>query len=651
MPLRQKLFFIIGIMTLVPLLILQFGVVSQIESDLQKRITAELHEKLGNMADELKALIENQKALAAGLAEVPIIKDFSGISVAKDDNRYHDRVRELQEYFANFQQKVKTIQAMRFIDKKGKTLVKVKEGRRIEPELLDKDKGRYYVADQSSRPFFKNAIDDQIGVYVSDFELGLVQINADFCPSMVRYSVPIRDDLTDLEGLLIINMWGTRIDETVLSAMSGFNGKAYVVEVNNNNVSRDGIYLFHEDNNQRFANQLGSNFKFSADVGVDNWNSIRKKNKPGFMLLDDGRMYFYLNYSPYEDDRSNWMLVIETAYDTVFAPIEKLRNTIWLLGGVLLVLSLLIARWVADRLATPVQELAVTIEQYADGDESARYLDGGRNDEVGIVGRAFNYLCGSLERTRGERDKAERAARQSDRLAAVGQMAAGIGHEINNPLMNIMSLAKLVEDSVDGHEKSDLIKSDLHTLREEGERCARIVQGILKFARASEPTYEKFMLDTLLRDTVDLLRHRADTSSIDVSMDLMKGLSIQGDPNQLQQVLVNILLNAIHASASGSAINVALFTDGDYAVVEISDRGEGIEEKDMPHIFNPFFSTKPEGEGTGLGLSVSYGIIKKHDGEILLESEKGKGTCVRIRLPFGVDDSRFNKLENDAGGD
>jgi len=650
MPLRQKLFFIIGIMTLVPLLILQFGVVSQIEADLQERITAELHEKLGNMADELKGLIENQKSLAAGLAEVPIIKDFSGISVAQDDSRYHDSVRDLQEYFANFQQKVKTIQAMRFIDKKGKTLVKVKEGRRIEPELLDKDKGRYYVADQSSRPFFKNAVDDQIGVYVSDFELGRVQMDADFCPSMVRYSVPIRDDLTDLEGLLIINMWGTRIDETVMSAMSGFDGKAYVVEVNQNNLSRDGIYLFHEDNNQRFANQLGSNFKFSADIGVDNWNSIRKKGKPGFMLLDDGRMYFYLNYSPYEDDRSNWMLVIETAYDTVFAPIEKLRNTIWLLGGVLLVLSLLIARWVADRLATPVQELAITIEQYADGDQSARYMDGGRNDEVGIVGRAFNYLCGSLERTRSERDKAERAARQSDRLAAVGQMAAGIGHEINNPLMNIMSLAKLVEDSVDGHEKSDLIKSDLHTLREEGERCARIVQGILKFARASEPTYEKFMLDTLLMDTVDLLRHRADTSSVEVRTDLMKGLSIQGDPNQLQQVLVNIFLNAIHASASGSVIDVVLRADGDYAVIEVSDHGEGIEEKDMPHIFNPFFSTKPEGEGTGLGLSVSYGIIKKHDGEILLESEKGKGTCVRIRLPFGVDDSTSYKLESGAGG-
>lgn len=646
MPLRQKLFFIIGIMTLVPLLILQFGVVSQIEADLQKRITAELHEKLSNMAAELSTLVENQKDLAAGLAEVPILKNFSTVSVANEDAYYHERVRDLQEYFVNFQRKVRTIQAMRFVDKTGKTLVKVKEGQRIEPELLDKERGRYYVADQSNRPFFKNALDDQIGVYVSNFELGLVQVNADFCPSMVRYSVPIRDDLTDLEGLLIINMWGTRIDDTVMSAMSGFDGKAYVVEVNNKNKARDGIYLFHEDNNQRFANQLNTDFRFTSDLGSDNWNTIRAKDKPGYMLLDDGRMYFYLNYSPYEDDRASWMLVIETAYDTVFAPIEKLRNTIWLLSGVLLLLSLLIARWVADRLATPVQELAETITHYADGDETARYLDGGRSDEVGIVGRSFNYLCGSLERTRQQRDKAERAVRQSDRLAAVGQMAAGIGHEINNPLMNIMSLARLVEESIGEHDKSELIKADLRTLQEEGERCARIVQGILKFARVSEPRHEEFMLDALLEDTVDLLRHRADSSSVKIVMQLEKGLSIQGDANQLQQVFVNILLNAIYASAEGGNINLVLFTDNDDAVIEITDEGAGIAKKDMSDVFNPFFSTKPEGEGTGLGLSVSYGIIKKHDGEITLESKEGKGTCVKIRLPFGVNIAMQNNSKN-----
>jgi len=635
MPLRQKLFFIIGIMTLIPLLILQFGVVSRIEADLQERITAELHEKLRNMADELDTLIDSQKSLAAGIAEIPILQDFSFVSVANEDTNYDDRAQALQDYFVNFQRKVGTIQAMRYVDWTGKTLVKVKEGKRIEPELLDRIKGRYYVADQSKRPFFKKAIEDDVEVYVSDFELGQVQVNADFCPSMVRYSVPIRDELTDLEGLLIINMWGTRIDETVLSAMSGFSGKAYVVEVNENIKSRDGIYLFHEDNNQRFSNQLGTSFRFSSDIEQANWDKIKGKSEPGYMLLDDGRMYFYSRYSPYGEGRASWMLVIETAYDTVFAPIEKMRISIWLLVVVLLVLSLLIARWAADKLAKPVQELATTIKHYADGDETARYSDGGRSDEVGVVGRAFNYLCGSLERTRNERDKAERAVRQSDRLAAVGQMAAGIGHEINNPLMNIMSLARLIESSVDEQGKAELIKSDLHTLQEEGARCARIVQGILKFARASEPSYEQFMIDVLLEDTIELLHHRADANSISFETKFEKGLAIQGDPNQLQQVLVNIILNAIHASKSGNVITLRLYSDGDYAVIEVADQGVGISENDMSHIFNPFFSTKPEGEGTGLGLSVSYGIIKKHDGEISLESEVGKGTCVSIRLPFG----------------
>ena len=647
MPLRQKLFFIIGIMTLVPLLILQFGVVSKIETDLEKRITAELHEKLKNMADELDTLINSQMSLAAGLAEVPILQEFSGIAVTNEGSHYDERARALQDYFIKFQRKVTTIQAMRYVDWTGKTLVKVKEGISIEPELLDKDNGRYFVADQSSRPFFKNALDDDVDVYVSDFELGQVQVNADFCPSMVRYTVPIRDEFFDLEGLLIINMWGTRIDETVMSAMSGFDGKVYVVEVNEKVKSRDGIYLFHEDSNQRFANQLGTSFRLSSDIGEDNWKKIRNDKEPGYMLLDDGRMYFYSQYSPYKDGRSSWMLVIETAYDTVFAPVKQLRSSIWLLLVVLLVLSLLIARWAADKLAKPVQELATKIKQYADGDESARYSDGGRSDEVGIVGRAFNYLCGSLEQTRQQRDKAERAARQSDRLAAVGQMAAGIGHEINNPLMNIMSLARLVETSIGEHDKAELIKSDLNTLQEEGARCARIVQGILKFARASEPRFEQFMLDVLLEDTIELLRHRADAEQIKFEVQLQKGLSIQGDPNQLQQVLVNIILNAIHASNEGGVITVSLVSDGEFAVIEVTDLGKGIAEQDMTSVFNPFFSTKPEGEGTGLGLSVSYGIIKKHDGEISLESEVDQGTCVRIRLPFG----NIDNLTSNSGGD
>ena len=632
MPLRQKLFLILGVMTLVPLLILQFGVVEQIEADLERRIAAELQGKLSKLGVELDTLIKSQKALAAGLAQAPVLQDFSGVSADTDDSHYDDMALAVQDFFYNYQQQIKNIQALRFMDNEGKTLVKVKEGHHIEPQLFDDERGRYYVADQSARPFYKAAVKDPGRVYVSDFELGQVQKDADFCPAMMRYSVPIRNGLNEIEGMVVLNMWGTRIDEAVKAAISGYTGKAYIVEVNDK-PHRDGIYLFHEDSAQRFANQLGTNYRFSNELGEEHWQRVRTANAPGYMLMDDGRMFFYQHYSPYQDKRSNWVLLIETSYDEVFAPIKKIRSTIWLLLGVLLVLSLLMARWVAARLASPVQDLAQTITRYADGESTARYRDKERLDEIGVVGKAFNYLCGTLERTRDERDKAVQSVCQSERLAAVGQMAAGIGHEINNPLMNIMSLAKLVEESAEQYNDEE-IKADLKTLQDEGARCARIVQGILKFARASEPSYECFELGILMNDTIHLLKHRADAASLTINADIDDGIEMQGDPNQLQQVFVNIILNAIHASNAGGAIKVMVCQQGDKALIDIGDQGKGIPEKEISRVFNPFYSTKPEGQGTGLGLAVSYGIVNKHGGSITIQSKENEGTCVRIVLPL-----------------
>jgi two-component system NtrC family sensor kinase len=632
MPLRQKLFLILGMMTLVPLLILQFGVVEQIEADLERRITAELHGKLGKLGVELDTLIESQKSLTAGLAEAPVLRDFSRMMVGSDDSHYDDMVQAVQNFFYNYQQQIGNIQALRFLDNEGKTVVKVKEGHRVVPQLFDDKRGRYYIADQSNRPFYKAAVKDPSSVYVSDFELGQVQKDADFCPAMIRYSVPIRNDVNEVEAMVIINMWGTRIDEAVKSAISGYTGKAYIVEVNDKPY-RDGIYLFHEDAEQRFANQLGSNYRFSNEIGNEHWQRVRSAAAPGYMLMDDGRMFFYQHYSPYQDKRSRWVLLIETSHDEVFAPIKKIRATIWLLLAMLLVLSLLMARWVASRLARPVQDLAQTITRYADGESTARYRHNERLDEVGLVGKAFNYLCSTLERTRDERDKAVQSVCQSERLAAVGQMAAGIGHEINNPLMNIMSLAKLIEESVDQYDDEE-VKADLKTLHDEGERCARIVQGILKFARASEPSYENFVLGVLMNDTMRLLKHRADAAELTIDADIEEDIEMQGDPNQLQQVFVNVILNAIHASYPGGTIKVKVCRQADKALIEIGDQGKGISEQEVPRVFNPFYSTKPEGQGTGLGLAVSYGIVNKHGGTISIESKENKGTCVRMVLPL-----------------
>ena len=642
MQLRQKFFLILTLLTAVPLLILLFGVVDQIESEVRTQTEKELHISLDNMADEISLILDNQKSIARGLAHVPAVRQFSAIAnkpLGSDTNiqEYQRRAEELEQFFLNYAHVVPTIQALRFIDNQGKTLVKVKEGKPIEAKLFDNRYKRFYITDQSAKNFFKYTVSAKQDVVMSDFELGQVTEDADFCPAMVRYAATVKDEVDREEGLLVVNMWGTRIDSTIEASLGGYPGHAFVVEINDG-TPRDGIYLYHRDTDKRFGNQLKSQYRFTNEITAEEWQQIKASRERGSMYLDDGRMLFYRTLAPFQSRPSTtWLLLIEADSKTVFAPIENMRRSIWLLLGLLLVISLLISVWAAWQLAQPVHELADVITRYADGDHSIRYQDK-RKDEIGIAGKAFNYLTSSLEKAEQERDKAEQQVRQSERLASVGQLAAGIGHEINNPLMNIMSLAALVEESVKGDEQ---VKSDLQLLQKEGQRCARIVQGILSFARENKPDYREFNMAELVDETLALLQHRVESADITVVTDQETDLYMTGDMNQLQQVLVNIILNAVQASKAGGKIHIKSYKDIDYIAVEIIDSGAGISPDAFNKVFDPFFTTKKEGEGTGLGLSVSYGIVKHHGGTIHIENSPEAGLRVVILLPFNA------SLEND----
>lgn len=636
MQLRHKFFLILSLLTAVPLLILLFGVVDRAETEVRQQTEKELHVTLDKMADEIKLILDNQKAIARGLAHVPAVQQFSAMVNKKvgqtiSAKEYQRRADELEQFFLNYAHVVPSIQALRFIDNNGKTLVKVKEGKAIEPKNYDPAYHRFYVADQSSKTFYRYTLATKKDVVMSDFELGRVTLDApDFCPAMVRYSAMVRDELEREDGMLVVNMWGTRLDSTVEASLGGYPGNAYVVEINDGS-ERDGIYLYHPETPKRFGNQLESNYRFTNDVTPEEWEIIKANRTRGSLYREDGRMLFFRSLSPFETrPNTTWLLVIETDSHTVFASIENMRHSIWLLLGVLLVISLLISVWAAWRLAQPVHDLANVITRYADGEHQTRYQDK-RSDEIGIAGKAFNYLTASLKKAETERDKAERQARQSERLASVGQLAAGIGHEINNPLMNIMSLAALIEQSVKQDEQA---ASDLKLLQKEGKRCARIVQGILSFARETEPDYREFDMSELIEETLSLVQHRIETAEITMITDLQQHLNMTGDMNQLQQVLVNIILNAVQASSAGGSIHIKSYKSIDYVAVEIIDTGTGIDEKQMTKVFDPFFTTKQEGEGTGLGLSVSYGIVKHHGGTIHLENNQSAGLKVVILLPF-----------------
>ena len=366
MQLRVKFFIVLALLTSIPLLVLLFGVVDRMEQEVQARTEIELHTTLDKMADELDLIINNQKAIANGLSRIPAIKEFASVAY-QNDNRsknqlYQKRADQMENFFLNYQHAVPSIQALRFMDNTGKTLVKVKEGKPIDAKQRDDIMGRMFIADQSNRPFFKEALLKRNGVVMSDFELGQVAAGADFCPAMVRYSVPIKDELDNTEAVLVVNMWGTQLDATMQTALGGYPGTAYIVEVSNNQ-HRDGIYLYHPDNDKRFANQVNSNHRFSTELENTEWSLVKNAALYGSLYRDDGRMLFYRKMSPYADRDTKWLLVIETDRDTLFAPINNMRNSIWWLLGVLLIISLLVAMWASGKLAEPIHNLAEIINR------------------------------------------------------------------------------------------------------------------------------------------------------------------------------------------------------------------------------------------------------------------------------------------------
>ena len=272
-------------------------------------------------------------------------------------------------------------------------------------------------------------------------------------------------------------------------------------------------------------------------------------------------------------------------------------------------------------------------------------------DEMGELARAMNEMTlglktshdkledwgrtleGKVKERTYELNRMQAQLIHSEKLASLGELVAGIAHEINNPLTGILVFSSLVSKD----EKLDpALKNDLDTVIRETERCAGIVRGLLEFSRESVPQKALISLNDVLDASLALVENQAQFLNITVIRDYAPDLPhISADPNQLEQVFINMLLNASHAMARGGTLRIETDTTREelYAVVRIADTGCGIPEENLPKIFDPFFTTK-EASGTGLGLSVSYGIINSHGGIIEVESVVGAGTTFTVKLPM-----------------
>ena len=226
----------------------------------------------------------------------------------------------------------------------------------------------------------------------------------------------------------------------------------------------------------------------------------------------------------------------------------------------------------------------------------------------------------------------ERQVQQTEKMVAVGLLAAGVAHEVNTPLTGISSYTQLLRSQM---EPTDARIEWLDKIEKQTVRGARIVSNLLNFARAGGSDDASLDVSKVVADVLSLVEHQLDKAKVRVVKELSSDLpTVLGSENKIQQVLFNLILNARDAMPSGGWLTLKTFVDGRDVVVEVSDTGEGIPEADLPRIFDPFFTTKDVGQGTGLGLAVSYGIVQEHGGSIRASSSRGQGSRFEVRLPI-----------------
>jgi two-component system NtrC family sensor kinase len=232
------------------------------------------------------------------------------------------------------------------------------------------------------------------------------------------------------------------------------------------------------------------------------------------------------------------------------------------------------------------------------------------------------------------KERATQTIMKSERLATIGQLAAGVAHEINNPLGGILSYSHLVLEDTD---EQDSRRQNLEKIVVQATRCREIVKGLLDFARQTEPEMSLADINGILNESLALVEKQALFHNIDVTKHLSPApLNVMVDTSQIQQVFINMLINAAESiEGQGELVlRVSKIRDGSFVQVEFTDTGSGIPEENIEKLFDPFFTTKEAGHGTGLGLAISYGIIEQHKGSIEVESQMGVGTTFRVNLPL-----------------
>lgn len=333
---------------------------------------------------------------------------------------------------------------------------------------------------------------------------------------------------------------------------------------------------------------------------------------------------------------------------------EKERKQIYnrmIISGVIsvIIISFLLSLLLTKFVNRPIEKLLLATREAARGNLDTK-VEIRSHDELGELAQSFNHMISELKRSRNaieewtqtleqkvnERTKELQQVQdqliRAGKMAALGELAAGVAHEINNPLTGVLTFSSLMLKKVD---ENHPWKKDLENIVQQTTRCRNIVRGLLDFARQRKPDKKEWDVHSLIERTLALLENQAPFQNIQIIKEFKQNMPmILVDPDQIQQVFMNILINAADAmSKNGGTIIIKTDLKDGIAEISFTDTGCGMTKEQLSKLFTPFFTTKEPGKGTGLGLAISYSIIQNHNGDIEVESEPGKGSTFRIKLP------------------
>ena len=339
--------------------------------------------------------------------------------------------------------------------------------------------------------------------------------------------------------------------------------------------------------------------------------------------------------------------VVQIPKARAFEAARRLFNRSLLLAAVVCLAALALVLIVAASITKPLITLTRVTEQIGQGQFDVQFPRFGA-DEIGALGQRFKKMTEEL----GTREKALQEANvrliESEKMTALGQLGAGIAHEVKNPLTSIRGYAQMGMRKM---EADNPFREYFQTIEKETGRSLEILKNLLKFSRQETAEMGPIDLNAVVVETVKLVTHQLVMRRVEMKSTLCpEPLCVIGNANQIEQVLLNLFMNAGDAMESGGCVTVTTDTVPGSARIQVADNGSGVPPEVIKRIFNPFFTTKPVGKGTGLGLSVSYGIVKEHKGEITVQSEQGKGTMFTIQIPLAEEEIADLPQAAAAGG-